>query len=166
MDIDPLDQAIYDMVHDFRDPVTGKRGVPAMAHRLGCRTGTLQNEVNRTMPSHVPNVHKVRAMMLVAQDFRPLYQLARDCGHLAWRKRDYAQVSDQALLDALLHIDREKGDVARELARALEDGQVDPEERDRLLEEIDDVRAALCELEARIREMTVTRPRAVVKRVG
>ena len=50
--IDSVDVAIYDTAHEYKDPVTKQRGIPALAERMNMNEGTLQNKVNAALPDH------------------------------------------------------------------------------------------------------------------
>jgi len=77
--VDPLDESIYDAVHDYKDLVTGKRGVVALSKATGLSTSMLQNYSNPAEPSQF-TVKQFRTLILTTGDKRPLHQLAHDVG--------------------------------------------------------------------------------------
>jgi hypothetical protein len=78
-DIDPLDAAIYHTVHDYVDPVTGRKAVPALSNATGWSKSLLQNYANPNEPSHF-TVKQLRTLILRTGDKRALHQLAHDVG--------------------------------------------------------------------------------------
>lgn len=153
--IDRLGAALYDLVHDYRDPQSGQCGAPALGTRINVNPGTLGNKASPQMTGHHFNVHELRAAMLVATDFRALYALANDCHHACVPLSNEKFVADQHLLDALLKITREEGDVALAIQRALADGEITADEFRGIESEIDDVLRAILELRDRVGSLVV-----------
>lgn len=155
--LDRLTAALYDLVHDYRDPQSGQSGAPALAARINVNPGTLGNKASPQMTGHQFNVHELRAAMLVADDYRAMYALANDCHHACVPLSNEKFIADQHLLDALLKVTREEGDVALAIQRALADGKITAEEFREIESEIDDVLRAILELRDRVGSLVVDR---------
>lgn len=155
--IDPVDAALYTTAHEYRDPITGLRGVAALAVRLNIKEGSAQNKINPTCAEHVVNLTEFQQILLHTHDMRPLHALCAKFKHSAVPLDMSDDVSDAALIELLSDVDIQKGEFMQALKKALADGQVHQDEYDRLLQEGMDVIRALLETFARLKHMIVSR---------
>ena len=163
MDIDEITQAIYDMVHRYMDPVSKKRGVPAMAARIGMNVGTLQHEINRNIEDRRPDAIKLVAMMLTADDYTPLDIMARQCGRATIALPEMTGVSDRDLVEILIKVGKEVGEVFGVVDEARADNRITVKEAARITREITEALTALLELDTRTKRIahSATRLHAV-----
>lgn len=153
--LDPVDAAVYESTHDYKDSVTGQRGVAALAVRMDANEGTLQNKINPACGTHELTLKEFRKILLHTNDMRPLHALCAEFKHVAMPLMTSDDVSDAALLELLTEVDIEKAEFLKELQRVLADGQVYRAEYERLSAEcMDWVRAILKTLD-RLQGMVV-----------
>jgi len=129
-DIDPLKQAVYDVVKGFKGGVTG------LAKRLGTNAGTLQNKVNRNNEHLYVHVSELRQITLITQDFRALDQLNIDCGRISVPLPESAFPADMDLLTAAAEWQSDVGKTSQALRDVVADGKVTGDELRRMREEI------------------------------
>lgn len=72
-----LEDAAYHTAHDYPG------GVPALALRLRTSANTLNHKVNPHNNTHHLSLREARDAMVMSGDFRILYALASDLGHVA-----------------------------------------------------------------------------------
>ncbi len=139
-----LDDAIHATVHDYTDPLTGKRGAAALAPRMGVSSGTLSNKANPTMPDHKLGLAESITLQFVSTDYSILYCYARTLGHCAWPLPPVSGQGDVELLDAYAEVHAKTGTVARTIRAALADRRITAVEVAAIREAFDDqVRAGL-----------------------
>lgn len=151
---DPIEAALYQAVHDYRDPDTGARGVSPLARRMGANAGTLQNKVNPNVDSHRVTLSEFVQICLIAGDWRPLNQLNAVCGHACF-KLPPANPSAPSLINDVLTLTREHGDIANAINAALADNQVDAREYQNIVTEIDDLQRAAATLKHALRDLVI-----------
>jgi len=133
--VDPLDAAIYDAVHDYCDPVTGRRGVPALSNAMGWGASMLQNYANPNEPSQF-SITQIRALILRTGDKRPLRQLAHDVGEACFPLLVTQFPGDSDLLSAWADWQAEIGETMQKAKAILDDGKVVAVEVDELRREL------------------------------
>lgn len=126
--IDPVDAAIYNAVHKYIDPVTKKKGVAALAIRIGINEGTLQNKVNIKNSTHHLNTDELDKIILTTADFQILHALNAKYNHFAIQVNDVADFSKDDLFKAMASIDVEKGEFGSALINTIDDDVVTYEE--------------------------------------
>jgi len=127
-DIDPLDQAVYDTVHDFVDERSGRKGCVALAETIGMRSSTLANKASRKEEHAHLNLHEARSVMLATGDVRILEALANSLGYACVPLPTIAATADMDLLDAWAKWSAEFGETAATIKQALEDGRIEHHE--------------------------------------
>jgi len=100
MVVDPLDQAIYDTVHRYTNPNTGKKGAVGLAPVVDMPASTLQNKANPFEQFAHLTVREARKVMLAAGDNRILHQLAADVGEACVPLPTLKFAADMDLLDS------------------------------------------------------------------
>lgn len=149
--MDKFHIAIQQMADDYLGGTRAGGGVPALAKSINVREGTLYNKVNPTMDGHTLNVDEFRAALLQTKDFRPLDELERDCGRIAYKLPDFSKIGDVALLEAYSKIHKEAGDVAANLSQALADGDITIVEAAQIEKEVLEQVAAMMEFLERVK---------------
>jgi hypothetical protein len=127
-DIDVLDQAIYETVHGYKDPNSGKKGVQPLAKMTGMIPSTLQNKSDRKQDTHHLSVKEARAVMLVTNDFRILQAMASEVGYAAVPLPANAFPADMDMLGAWADWSAEIAQTVEQVKSALEDGTITQEE--------------------------------------
>lgn len=147
-DIDVLDQAIYDTVHDYKDPNSSKRGVHPLAKMTGIVPSTLQNKSDRKQETHHLSVKEARAIMLVSNDFRILQTLASEVGYAAVPLPANAFPADMDLLESWADWSAEIAQTVERIKSALDDKTLTQEEISAIRKEmIEDFEKALALLD-------------------
>ncbi len=98
--VDPLDRSIYETVHGYVNPKTGKRGVLGLAPVVDMPASTLQNKANPSEQFAHLTVREARKVMLATDDHRILYQLAADLGEACVPLPTLEFAADMDLLDS------------------------------------------------------------------
>ena len=127
-DIDQLDQAVYDTVHDYVDPRSGRKGCVALAELLGMKPSTLANKSNRSDEFAHLNIREARSVMLATGDVRILDALANSMGYACVPLPTIDAAADMDLLDAWAKWSAEFGETAETIKQALEDGRIEQHE--------------------------------------
>lgn len=146
--IGDIDQAIYETVHRFVDPVTGKRGAAALAPRLGMQPGTLSNKANILQDHAQLGVREAVPLQLAANDFRILHAMAAACGHCAYQLPT-VDVSDIELLEQYAEFHQRVGEKAAAIRRALSDRRITATEARDIRAQLDPLIRAGLQLVAR-----------------
>jgi hypothetical protein len=133
--VDPLDGAIYDMVHEYRDPMTHKRGVAALSRATGLSESLLQNYSNPNEPSQF-TVRQLRTIILQSGDKRALYQLAHDVGEACFPMVLSDFPVDTDVINALADWHGEIAETMQRASGILKDGKVEKSEVDGLTQEL------------------------------
>lgn len=124
-DIDPLDQAAYETVHNFKDSSTGKKGAIGIAAITGMKPSTVQNKASRTDEYAIFNIKEMRSVMTAAKDFRMLEAMNRECGFAMTPLPDFeAFSSDMDLLAAWADWQSEIAETVQKMKSAIEDGEI------------------------------------------
>ena len=148
---DPLDVAIYRLVHDFRGG-NGEEGAPALAKACGGRPGVIQNKADPGCPEQTPNVKDLRRWMLAAKDFEPLSILAEDCGFVTVHVEKFNATGDVGLLEQYAQLDDSRGRVGAAIHTALTHGHLTQSDvrhiRQATLKEIESLEGLLARLNA------------------
>ena len=123
-EIDPLDQAVYDTVHEYRDEKSGRQGALVLAKVLGMKPSTLANKANHNEDFAHLNIQEVRSVMLATGDARILKALALDMGYACVPLPHIDAPADMDVLDKWADWSKEFGETAAAIKAALEDGKI------------------------------------------
>lgn len=142
---DVLD-AVYQFVHRHKaEWLSKKTGTPA---------GTIWNKANPHDTSHhKPTLSDVLIWSQIAGDYSIVQALCRALGGVFVSLHTLAETSDLELLDLVLKREKEDGEFADVLAKALGDGNIDQEDFRKLRTEAYDVITAVLELLSRLEGM-------------
>ncbi len=119
-----LDDAVHATVHDYVEPLTGKRGAVALAPRMAMSPGTLSNKANPQMPDHKLGLVESIPLQLVTGEYAILHSYARTLGHCAWPLPPVTAQGDVELLDTYADMHVQAGAVARTVRAALADRRI------------------------------------------
>ena len=137
-EIDPIDKAVHETVHEFRHMGSGKKGVPALAPVLGMPPSTLQNKSNPNEEYANLTLKEARAVMLATGDHRIVRVLANEVGEACVTLPSIDFAADMDVLDAWGNWQTEIAETVQRIQFALSDGKIDARE-------VEDVRRELVE---------------------
>jgi len=136
-DIDPLDQAAYETVHNFKDETTGKKGAVGVSAITGMRSSTVQNKANRTEEFAIFNIKEARAVMLATKDFSMLSTMNRECGFAMTPLPDFAAFSsDMDVLKAWAEWQAEIAETVQKMKDMIADGVIQHHEINEVKKEL------------------------------
>jgi hypothetical protein len=121
---------VHDVIYQVCRAYPG--GFEALALRMNMTAQILRNKANPSITSNHMNLHDVETLMAVTGDVRILEALAceMNCGVYALDAVDHP--SDMAVLELVVRLQKSQGDVSGEIFNALEDGNVDKKEVERI----------------------------------
>ena len=146
--VGPLDQAIYSTVHEYVDPVSGRRGAAALAPKLGVQPGSLSNKANITQEHTQLGLRESIPLQVTAGDYRILHAYASALGHCAY-VLPRTSCSDIELLDQYAEFHQRIGDKAAAIRRALSDRRITATEAREIRALLDPMIRAALQLVAR-----------------
>lgn len=117
---------LQDVIHEVSHSYPG--GVEALAHRMGKNPGTLRKKLLVTQESHELTVKELRTITDYCDTDRIAQAFAAERGLICIKMPDYDGLSDKALLDLFLDLQAKQGQWSREIAKAMENGEIDWDE--------------------------------------
>lgn len=132
--MDQLDIAVHNTSRNFPG------GLPALARALGMHEQVFRSKCCPTTDTHKLSLREALAMMLQTGDISILVAMADELGCVVNKKGD---LPDIHIIEAILRVDAEHGDVSRALSNALSDGHLTEHERSDILKEIGHATEAL-----------------------
>lgn len=152
-----IDDAIYRVAHGYPG------GIPALAARMNTNPGVLQNKVNPNCLTHKTSAEEAAVIQDVtnSDDIARAFAARRNmvCVHLA----QFDGISDQALLDLFLALEKEKGDWAATIQKALGDGTIYTDEYAKIEKEFNEYCAAGAEVMSRLQSLVRERREMLVR---
>lgn len=124
--VDPISDAVYQLVHNYRDPRTGQRGATALAPKAGMVPGTLMNKANPGQ-DHQLTLGESVTLQLAAAEFGVLRAYAMVLGHAVY-ELPAIQVDDLELLNRYTAYHQVIGEHAARIHAALSDQRITAEE--------------------------------------
>lgn len=134
--VDPLDRAIYETVHGYVNPKTGKKGALGLAPVVDMPASTLQNKANPSEQFAHFTVREARKIMLAAGNNAILYQLGVDVGEACYPLPSLEAVGDADVLEALTAWQAEVGETAQKVRDIYSDRRVRMHEVEELRREL------------------------------
>lgn len=126
-----------------------------LERQLGKRPGVLPNEINPNQNSHKFGLMDAIRLMKLTNDIQILRAIASELGYSLYFLGDYHSISDVELLNSYSNWHAEIGDVNRAISEALEDGDIEKHEFERIERELQETFSAALELLNRIRALVV-----------
>ena len=152
-----IDDTIYRVAHGYPG------GIPALAARMGMNPGVLQNKVNPNCSTHKTSAEEAAVIADVtdADDIARAFAARRHmiCVHLA----QFDDISDQALLDLFLTLEKEQGNWSETIQKALADGTIYADEFAKIKKEFDEYCAAGAEVMSRLQSLVRERRVTLVR---
>ena len=119
---DPIDVAIYETVHQYKDPRSRQRGATGLAPRVNMQPGTLNNKANPAQ-EHQLTLRESVPIQLTTGDYRILHRYAAALGHVAYPLPD-GESSDVELLTQYAAFHAAVGAKSAAIREALVDGRI------------------------------------------
>lgn len=144
---DPIEQAMYSMVHDFDG------GAIKLAAKVNMNAGTLQHKVNPTMENHHLTLKEAVNLMNTTGDFRLLHSLCHELGFACVSTAEHADMSDVEFLTVYTRAIALIGVLSNEINDVFSDGHIERKEVNRVQAGTVAAIAALAELPPRLEAM-------------
>lgn len=141
------------VVHALHQMLKVFGNVSQVEQHLNKRPGVLFNEINPNQTSHKLGLFDTIQMMQLTGDVGPLRAIACELNYSIYFLGDYRSVSDLELLNCYSTLHAEIGDMNRAISEALEDGDIEQHEFERIERELQQVFAAALELLERLRSL-------------
>lgn len=135
---------IYRVAHNYPG------GVNALAARMGQSKWVLQNKINPNCDTHFVRAEEAAQIADLADSDEIAKAYAARRGLICVHGPQYDGLSDQALLDLFLEMEKQKGEWAYECKQALEDGRIDAREFERIQKEYQEFVTASAEVMSRL----------------
>ncbi|MCM0151641.1 phage regulatory CII family protein [Photobacterium galatheae] len=126
-----------------------------LEQQLNKRTGVLANEINPKQKHHKLGLMDAITLMKLTGDVQILRALAAEMNYSIYFLANYQTISDLELLNSYSNWHAEIGDVNRELAAALADGDIQRDEFERIERALQESFAAALEFLSRVRALVV-----------
>ena len=139
--------AAYHTAHDYPG------GVPALSARMGVSRNVLQNKLNPAVEYHKLTLEEAMRLQVMTSDPRILHAMAAEMGYVCIQMPDFEGVSDMSLLDSFMSVMKELGEFSAEFRKDWEDGEIRPQELERLRKEFYEMQQAGLELMQRIEDL-------------
>lgn len=142
-----LTDAAYAVAHDYPG------GTESLAPRLGMSGAILRGKVNPKDSAHKLTLAEAVRMQAMTGDHRILHAMADELGYVCVQSQIFVNVSDMDLLDSFMMVMKELGDFAAEFRNDWADGEIKPDELERLRSEFYELQQAGLELMQRIESL-------------
>lgn len=126
-----------------------------LERQLNKRSGVLPNEINPKQTGHKFGLMDAITVMTITGDVQILRAIAAQLNYSIYFLADYHSISDVELLNSYSNWHAEIGDVNRELAAALADGDIQRHEFERIERALQESFAAALEFLNRARSLVV-----------
>ncbi|EEO05892.1 hypothetical protein RYY30_000188 [Vibrio cholerae] len=141
------------VVHALYQTLKEHGNTVSVEQHLNKRPGVLLNEINPNQSSHKLGLFDAIELMLFTKDVQILRSIASELNYSIYYLGDYRAISDVELLNCYSRWHAEIGDVNRAIADALEDGDIELQEFERIERELQHTFAAALELLERLRAL-------------
>lgn len=137
-----------EQVHRAIHEAVLEAGPKQLAHLMGMSHTALLNRSNPNDDSHRLNLEQFLQILVHSKNVEPLEHLASTLGYALVPQ---ARPASKNLIEALVHLAAEYGDVSRLVHDALADGRISPFEKANIQKEIGHVRQSLLVLEESVK---------------
>jgi hypothetical protein len=151
-----INDVIYRLAHAYPG------GIKALAGRMGKNPAVLQNKVNPNCDTHHPYAEEAAQIADLADSDDVAKYFAERRSGLFVRMNQKTEASDTELIDLILSMQKEMGDWATAIQKALSDGVIDPKELEIITKEFNEFCSAVLELMNRLK--SIVRERRTVAR--
>lgn len=145
--------ALYHAVHDYPG------GAVSLAPRMGVAASTLQSMANPNVETHAWPYKRVKQVMQLTEDLRPLEALCTEFGGLFVKLTAGGDKPIEEIYRDLARLAKEFGDIPREVTKALSDGRIKQKEFERIEREVMELQQAATTVLQRMRGMVEQPPK-------
>ena len=145
---------LMDQIHEVAHSYPG--GVEALAARMDKKADTLRKKVLPTNDTHDLTVKELRTIIDYVDTDKIAQAFANERGLICIKKPDFEGLSDQALLDLFLKLQKEQGDWAKEIRKSMESGDIDWGEMQRIQKEYNEFIVVAAEIMNRLQAFMAT----------
>jgi len=145
---------LLDQIHEVAHSYPG--GVEALAARMGRKPDTLRKKVLPTNDTHDLTVKELRTIVDYVDTDKIAIAFAHERGKICIEKPDFTGLSDAAILDLFLKLQKEQGDWAREISKSMESGDIDWGEMQKIQKEYNEYIAVGAEIMSRLQAFMAT----------
>lgn len=100
-------------------------GITALGEDLGINQNTFKNKVNPNMDTHHVYAHELDLIATIADTDEIAKYFAEQRGLMCITKPDFEALSDKEILDLFLDLQAQQGKWAREISKAMANGEID-----------------------------------------
>jgi len=143
-----------DQIHEAAHSYPG--GVEALAARMDRKPDTLRKKVLPTNDTHDLTVKELRTIVDYVDTDKIAIAFANERGLMCIEKPNFEGLSDQAILDLFLKLQKEQGDWAKEISKAMESGDIDWHEMEKIQKEYSEFVVAGAEIMSRLQAYMAT----------
>ncbi len=151
---------VYRVAHKY------KGGIRALAARMNKNSAVLNNKINVNCDTHHLNVEELAMIADFCNTDEIAKWFAAQRGLLCTPMIQFDGVSDQALLDLFLKLEKEKGEWAGTIKKSLEDGYISPKEFEEIKKESLEFREVIAECMNRLGTLVQNRPKRNVSLIN
>jgi len=145
---------LMDQIHEVAHSYPG--GVEALAARMDRKPDTLRKKVLPTNDTHDLTVKELRTIVDYVDTDKIAMAFAHERGLMCIKKPDFHGLSDQAILDLFLKLQKEQGDWAKEISKAMESGDIDWCEMQKIQKEYNEFIVVAAEIMSRLQVYMAT----------
>lgn len=153
--VDPVDEAIYDSVHDYIDPKTGGKGASALSKKIGRNLATFNKKADPFADTHLMNINDLRLIIKETKNYSILEALSAEFNHGIFLLSEPDCGTEKGILSAVLKAAAEGGEACKVIDDALSDDIITTKEAMICSKEINDQINALAALRERLVSMVV-----------
>ncbi len=125
-------------------------GIGRMAEDLGLNPSTFKNKVNIHMDSHNVYAQELELIADIADTDEVAKYFAEQRGLMCIKKPDFEGLSDSAILDLFLALQKEQGEWANKISESLVDGKITWNELEDIQKEYNEFVVAGAEIMSRL----------------
>lgn len=125
-------------------------GITALGEELGINPNTFKNKVNPNLDTHNIYAHELDLIATIADTDEIAKYFADQRGLMCINKPDFGALSDKEILDLFLDLQAQQGEWAREISKAMENGEIDFDEMARIRKEYNEFIVAAAEVMNRL----------------
>lgn len=103
-------------------------GITALGEALGVNSNTFKNKVNPNLDTHHVYAHELDLIATIADTDEITKYFADQRGLMCITKPDFGALSDKEILDLFLDLQAQQGEWAREISKAMSNGEIDWDE--------------------------------------
>lgn len=125
-------------------------GLTQLAIDMNINYNTLKSKANHTIATHYFSGEELALLADLINTDEIAGYFADRRGLMCIRKPDFNGLSDSAILELFLKLQKEQGDWAKEISKAMENGSIDKEELGRIRKEYTEFVVAAAEIMNRL----------------